>query len=73
MAAPEDGSPASAPWVDFNDIKKKGALVVSIGEFPASLQLVDTPVQFVGSFVRPTTRGASKGSLVSFGIIPRSE
>ncbi len=73
VAAIEDGSPASAPWVDFNDIKKKGALVVAIGEFPANLQLVDTPVRLVGSFVRPTTRGTTKTRLVSFGIIPRSE
>ena len=69
VSAIDDGEPATAPWVDIDDLKRKGALVVAIGRIWPGLKLLGEPVEPVGSYPRPLARAVSSKKIVSFGII----
>ena len=71
VATIDDIGRTTPTWVDLEDLTRRGALVVAVGELPKDLQFLSSTVLPVGTFIRPTTRGVTRKRFISFGILPK--
>lgn len=62
---------AAPAWVEIEDLARRGALVVAVGELPQDLRFLSTAVIPAGRYIRPTTRGVTRKRFISFGILPK--
>ena len=56
----EDGSLAASPWIDMDELRRRGALVVSPVPLPADAVVQGLPVTHIVELPRPMVRGAKQ-------------
>lgn len=69
----EDNDEIHSPWIDMDDLRRRGALVVGPRGIPADAKIGGLPVEYVESFSRPVVRNAKAKHQITFGIIRPSE
>jgi hypothetical protein len=69
VQALEENDLEQSPWIDIEDLKKRGALVVAPRNIPENGNVGGLPIHDIETVQRPSLRHSKATATISFGII----